>query len=418
MFLGLFNRTLLMELVRVFALSLAGMTGIFVFFGVVQTASQNGLSFAQILAIIPLVVPMSWPYTIPATTLFASCVVYGRLSNDNEAVALKAAGVDLLNTIRPALVLGLFTTFATAALLHTVVPRALQRQEAEFLRDPEETMYNLLKRDRVLRASGDNLQQPAYSLYIRDVQNRQLKDVVVKRRPAGVRVDPDTGVPRVEYDFVARAPTAELRVDLEAGKLLVDSKQWTVWGTGVSVDSKDNPPIEIDLPEAFTTKGIRTRPQGVTWDQLPARLEKLTSEQAVWEAQQVATRQLADDPTTVPELAAKARLQEPLFDAKLKELSRQLRSMEYEYQARPALAVGCLIFAVIGCPVGLWFSRSDYLSAFVVCFLPSMILYYSATFAGGGLARDGKVPMAVGVWAADVLLGLVAVVLAWRLIKR
>lgn len=418
MFLGLFNRTLLMELVRVFALSLAGMTGIFVFFGVVQTASQNGLSFAQILAIIPLVVPMSWPYTIPATTLFASCVVYGRLSNDNEAVALKAAGVDLLNTIRPALVLGLFTTFATAALLHTVVPRALQRQEAEFLRDPEETMYNLLKRDRVLRASGDNLQQPAYSLYIRDVQNRQLKDVVVKRRPAGVRVDPDTGVPRVEYDFVARAPTAELRVDLEAGKLLVDSKQWTVWGTGVSVDSKDNPPIEIDLPEAFTTKGIRTRPQGVTWDQLPARLEKLTSEQAVWEAQQVATRQLADDPTTVPELAAKARLQEPLFDAKLKELSRQLRSMEYEYQARPALAVGCLIFAVIGCPVGLWFSRSDYLSAFVVCFLPSMILYYSATFAGGGLARDGKVPMAVGVWAADVLLGLVALVLAWRLIKR
>ena len=95
-----------------------------------------------------------------------------------------------------------------------------------------------------------------------------------------------------------------------------------------------------------------------------------------------------------------------------------MRAIEYEYQARPALAVGCLIFAVIGCPVGLWFSRADYLSTFVVCFLPSMILYYSATFAGGGLARDGKVPMTVGVWAADALLGLVAVVLAWRLIKR
>lgn len=417
MFLGLFNRTLLVELVRVFALSLAGMTGIFVFFGVVQTASQNGLSFAQTLAIIPLVVPMSWPYTIPATTLFASCVVYGRLSNDNEAVALKAAGVDLLNTVRPALLLGLLTTAATAALLHTVVPRALQRQEAEFLRDPEETMYNLLKRDRVLRGSSD-LTQPSYSLYIRDVQNRELKDVVVKRRPAGVRVDPDTGVPRTEYDFVARAPTATLRVNLEAGKLLVDMPLMAVWGSSTIVISKDSPVVEIDLPEAFTTKGIRTRPQGVTWDELPARLDKLAGERADWEAQREATRRLADDPSAPPELAAKARLQEPLFDARLKELNRQLRSMEYEYQARPALAVGCLIFAVIGCPVGLWFSRSDYLSTFVVCFLPSMILYYSATFAGGGLARDGKVPMLVGVWAADALLGLVAVGLAWRLIKR
>jgi lipopolysaccharide export system permease protein len=418
MFLGLFNRTLLLELVRVFALSLAGMTGIFVFFGVVQTASQNGLSFAQILAIIPLVVPMSWPYTIPATTLFASCVVYGRLSNDNEAVALKAAGVDLLNTVRPALVLGLLTTAATAALLHTVVPRALQRQEAEFLRDPEETMYNLLKRDRVLRASGDNLQQPAYSLYIRDVQNRELKDVVVKRRPAGVRVDPDTGVPRTEYDFVARAPTATLRVNLDTGKLLVDMPLMSVWGSSTRLITRDSPVVEIDLPEAFTTKGIRTRPQGVTWDELPARLGELARRRADLEGRRADTRRVADDPSSPPELAANARLQEPQFAAQVKETDRQMRSMEYEYQARPALAVGCLIFAVIGCPVGLWFSRSDYLSTFVVCFLPSMILYYSATFAGGGLARDGKVPMAVGVWAADVLLGLVAVVLAWRLIKR
>ena len=419
MLLGLFNRTLFFELVRVFALGLTGMTGIFVFFGVVQTASQNGLSFGQILAILPLVVPMSWPYTIPATTLFASCVVYGRLSNDNEAVALKAAGVDLLSVARPALLLGLLTTVATAGLLHTVVPRSLQRQEAEFLRDPEETMYNLLKRDRVLRSGGDNLLQPAYSLYVRDVQNRQLKDVVVKRRPAGVRVDPDTGVVRIEYDFVARAPTATLRVDLDTNKLFVDSSQWTVWGEGKSsAEIRDSQPVEIDLPEALTSKGVRTRPQGVVWDQLPARLDELAGKRAEREALREAVLRLVADPAADPTAVGLARLQEPQFAAQIKELSRQYRSVEYEYQARPALAVGCLIFAVIGCPVGLWFSRSDYLSAFVVCFLPSMTLYYSATFAGGGLARDGKVPMVVGVWAADALLALVAVVLAWRLVKR
>ena len=417
MLLGLFNRTLFLELVRVFLLGLTGMTGMFVFFGVVQTASQNGLSFAQILAIIPLVVPMSWPYTIPATTLFASCVVYGRLSNDNEAVALKAAGVDLLSCARPALLLGVLTTVATAGLLHTVVPLSLQRQEAEFLRDPEEMMYNLLKKDRVLRSGSDD-KKPSYSLYVRDVQNRQLKDVVVKRRPPAAP-DPDTGLARIGYDFVARAPAATLRVDLDSGKLSVDSPLWTVWGEGKSaLETKDSPAVEIDLPDTLTSKGARTRPQGIVWDMLPARMAELAAKRDARLADWEASRRLAGDPTAPKADSDLARLQEPFFANDLKELNRQLRSVEYEHMARPALAVGCLIFAVIGCPVGLWFSRSDYLSTFVVCFLPSMMLYYSATFAGGGLARDGKVPMAVGVWLADALLGVVAVVLAWRLVKR
>ena len=408
--LALVNRTLFGELVRVFLLGLVGMTGIFVFFGVVQTASQNGLSIGQTLGILPLVVPMSWPYTIPATTLFASCVVYGRLSNDNEAVALKAAGVDLLTVVRPALLLGLLNTALTAALLHTVVPLSLQRQEAEFLKDPEEVLYNWLKRDRVLR--GD-----PYAVYVRDVQNRQLQDVVVKKR-AALRVDADTLVPRVEYDSIARAPRATLRVDLDRGKLIFDTPLWTVSNGVVYTETKDSEPVEITLPDVFTGKGVRTRPQGVTWDGLPARLGELGVKRDEAAAQRAEYQQAVADPATPPADRAKMHAQLPYSDANLKDLGRQLRSLEYERQGRPALAVGCLIFAVIGCPVGLWFNRSDYLSTFVVCFLPSMLLYYSVTFAGGGLARDGKVPMAAGVWAADAVLGLLAAGLAWRLIKR
>ena len=55
---------------------------------------------------------------------------------------------------------------------------------------------------------------------------------------------------------------------------------------------------------------------------------------------------------------------------------RQIRNAEAEYHMRPALAVGCLVFAVIGCPVGMWANRADYLSAFVTCFLPTVCVYY------------------------------------------
>ena len=82
--MSILHRMILLELLKVFALALLGITGILLLAGIVAEASQQGLGPMQILTIIPLLVPSTLPYTIPATTLFATCVVYGRLSADNE----------------------------------------------------------------------------------------------------------------------------------------------------------------------------------------------------------------------------------------------------------------------------------------------------------------------------------------------
>ena len=79
---GILRRTIFLELAKVFAFSLVGITGIIVLAAIVVEASQHGLSPTQILEAIPLLIPSTLPYTIPATTLFATCVVYGRLSAD------------------------------------------------------------------------------------------------------------------------------------------------------------------------------------------------------------------------------------------------------------------------------------------------------------------------------------------------
>src|SRR5688572_21703801 len=97
----------LWELVKTFTLSLLAITGIMLMGGVVAEASQQGLGPAQILMVIPLLIPSTLPWTIPATTLFAICLVYGRLSADNEILAIKSAGVHLIKVIWPGVVLGL-----------------------------------------------------------------------------------------------------------------------------------------------------------------------------------------------------------------------------------------------------------------------------------------------------------------------
>jgi lipopolysaccharide export system permease protein len=92
--------------------------------------------------------------------------------------------------------------------------------------------------------------------------------------------------------------------------------------------------------------------------------------------------------------------------------------MNAEIQMRPAMAFGCLCFVLIGCPVGIWASRSDYLSSFVTCFLPTVFVYYPLMLAGGGLARDGKVHPAITIWAADAFIVVLALILSRKLIKR
>src|ERR1700687_1493858 len=111
------------ELLKVFLLSVTALTGLLLLAGIFQEASKNGLSPTQILAIIPLLIPSTLPYTLPATTLFATCVVYGRLSHDNEILAIKAAGVNIMRVVSPGLLLGLAMSGTTAGLYYDLIPR-------------------------------------------------------------------------------------------------------------------------------------------------------------------------------------------------------------------------------------------------------------------------------------------------------
>jgi lipopolysaccharide export system permease protein len=96
----------------------------------------------------------------------------------------------------------------------------------------------------------------------------------------------------------------------------------------------------------------------------------------------------------------------------------QVLGIVAEQHMRPALALGCLCFTLIGCPVAIWLSRSDYLSAFLVCFLPIVLLYYPLMLCGTDLAKSGHVPPVLSVWAADFLLGGAGLWLLRRLHRR
>src|SRR5207249_6439669 len=127
-------------------------------------------------------------------TLFATCVVYGRLAHDNEILAIKAAGINILSVIWPAILLGLAMTGLTVYLYYETIPTTHFMMRSMVLEDIEEFLYGVLKRDLCIRHPRLN-----YTMYVNGVKGRKLID------PVFIRRDPVT-----KAEDVARADEAEM----------------------------------------------------------------------------------------------------------------------------------------------------------------------------------------------------------------
>src|SRR5580704_3444221 len=168
---------ILWELSKVFVMSLIGITGILLMAGIVAEASQQGLSPEQILEAIPLLIPSTLPYTIPATTLFATCVVYGRLAADNEILAIRAAGINLITVVWPGLFLGIVMSAATMSLYYRIIPYTHRLLREMVYNDAEELLYSMLARQKSFSHSS-----MPYAMWVRGVQGKKLIEPLITRR--------------------------------------------------------------------------------------------------------------------------------------------------------------------------------------------------------------------------------------------
>jgi lipopolysaccharide export system permease protein len=400
---GILHRTIFWELVAVFIISLIGITGIIVMAAIVVEASQRGLGPTQILAAIPLIIPSMLPFIVPPTTLFASCVVYGRLAHDNEITAIKSAGVSVLLVVWPGLCLGTAMSALTFAMYSYLIPHTHYLLRAVVVHDVEDYLYAMLKKDHELkRRPEQKLGGGDYEVYVGQVQGRQLKNAIFKRRDA-----------KGNYDFIAQSSEAELRVDLTRRELLVHMRHGYFLGEdGKGRSWFDEYPITVSLPDIGQV--YRPSPRDMTWQGLfDARREVFAKmdEIAMQPALVLSQAALSQAPTDL-------RKHHENLQNVLREQRVRLNCLNAELQMRPALSAGCVFFVLIGCPVGIWLGRSDYLSAFIVCFLPIVFVYYPLQLCSTNLAKDGKLDPVIALWLANAAIALWAALLFRKLLKN
>ena len=99
------------------------------------------------------------------------------------------------------------------------------------------------------------------------------------------------------------------------------------------------------------------------------------------------------------------------------ETLRSLNRYEVEIQKKFALAAACFIFVLLGAPIALRFPRAG-VGLTIGVSLVVFGLYYVGLIAGESLARRGLMPPFVSMWLANVLFGVIALILLARMGKE
>ena len=173
-------------------------------------------------------------------------------------------------------------------------------------------------------------------------------------------------------------------------------------------------PWILELPDGFLKSAENRRARDMSWQEildarreLDAKVENENGEVAL-----ATSKVLQEGAPAHLHQNVKNHQREVAF------LQQQRLLLDVELLMRPALSLGCLFFIMVGCPIGIWFSRSDYLSSFITCFLPIVFLYYPLMLCGTGIAKEGKINPIMMVWGANAVIASIGLGLFWKLLRN
>jgi LPS export ABC transporter permease LptG/LPS export ABC transporter permease LptF len=313
-------------------------------------------SFREIWQLALALLPNALVVTIPMSTLVGILTGFGRMSSDNEAIALRASGVPMRRILRPVILLAALATAAGLALSVGVAPESGAR----------------------LRRLARELEMKQVSLQLTPgVFNEGLKDykLYVQAAPSPWKWE------RIMLANVAEPENPKVYI-AESGQIAQDENRRK---------------YQLTLSDGITLLGEpRSDDQKLdyyTFDHTTVTIDM--------EAASAAPRASTSE-TSTRDLWQKIRSAEAPPEERA--------DIETEFHRRLAIPCASLAFALIGLPLGVSTARGGKsLGLFLSLIL--MLLYYLAIIAGSGAP---SIPPALTAWGPNVALAVIGLVLLSR----
>jgi len=417
-----------------FAFSLVTLMFVFLLQFIMKFIDQlvgKGLSAWVIIELVMLSLAWMLVLAVPMSVLVATLMAFGDLSSRNETTAMKASGVSTYRMMLPVFI----AAFVVGALLvgfnNYVLPESNHRLRTLSI-DIKRKKPTINLRDGVF--SQDI---PGYSILVRktfektnDLEGVTLFDytnpltnVVITAERGTISFSPDFRKLVMDlkngeiHQLDLQQMTVYRRVRFETHRIAMDVEGFDFTRSSESAFQRGD--RELGAPEMLLVADSLERLR----DSLETRFRGLTEENA--------RLRLAGLPDSTPSPYAFGEHSPPsalnsartmgtmvateLF--RLESLDRQIDQYMVEVHKKHSIPAACLVFVLIGVPLGIMARRGGFGTAATLS-LGFFVLYYAFLIGGEKLADRDIVSPFVGMWSANIIIGLVGIILTVRIARE
>ncbi len=381
--------------------------------------------------------------SVPCGVLVAVLMAFGRMAQDNEITALRASGMNPATILLAPLALAALLAGSLAYFNDRILPNT-NHAYANLLMDIARKRPAVEVREGVLMTDIEGYALRASQV---DARTSMMNGVVLVQQGAGVYGHPTTIVARrgqLAYRYGGSVLTLTLwdgeihqtDSDRPHGYTRVHFGRETINIQGMSAelmrsDRDSRGDREMSTADMQSEIASLEHQRGLAWQRLAAAGKALgyaSGEAAMaaraptpWQAWRLRLHLAPPDTVHVKPNPTELFLLHRELDAGHAENELSMARMEYdnadrridalqvEIHKKYAIPFACVIFVLLGAPLGMRARRGGMTAGFLS--LGFFVIYYLFLIGGEQLADRQLLPPAVAMWAANVVLGAIGVLL-------
>jgi lipopolysaccharide export system permease protein len=321
--------------------------------------------------------------------------VYGRISGDLEVTAAKSAGISATQLLLPAFLLAGALAGGSFGLSNYAIPWAVANIERIVTQAIEDIFLDLLSSQHYYTD-----EHRGYSITVHDVRNRTLIDATFQYRTKN------------HQQIAIRADAASIRFDMEDKVIRLKLVRARGFRAGSDSEAELN---QTELTFPLPQEIARVKARHMTLSDLLAGVTTAQRQQVQLDAKSSQEAAMLLAMGEFEELAEGSV--QTLLNDRRRARNDELR-FRSEIHSRVSTSAGCLFFVFIGGPFSMLQARRQFITTFVMCFLPILLVYYPVLFLMLNLSRTATVNPAWAMWIPNGILFVIGLSLLGRVIRH
>ena len=364
--INIIDRYILRELIKIFLITVGALTTVLYldkFLFIAENIVNRGVSILEVFLIMIYISPSYLALTVPISVLVASVATFNQFSASNEWIAMKSCQLSFMQTMRPVLIFSIFTYLAAIFIMVYALPWgnfAYKQKTYEILKNRADinikpNILNYDFKDLVIL-----VKQSEKKLHFRDIF---IADTTQSKSPKIITANKAIILPNIE--------SLKIRLELSSGTIHELGNKLSEYQT-INFDTYD---LNLSLPNT-------------------AHLEK----EAL-----VGHRELSIN-LLLKQIKDFEKKGLPTYAAKV-ELSKKF-----------AIPFTCLLFGLLGAPLGIHSSRAGKSGGFATSIMV-ILLYYMGLIFAQNMGKSGEIEPYSSIWVPNIIILCVIVYTSYKMQK-